>query len=127
MEVPQVEFRHESKVGATSDLIDRRGERRFKLEVEIQITSKSSGRLKGRTGDISQSGISALLREELTVGELVELDFTVPLGRVKIYAIVANRSAFRYGFRFAESRFVEEIIRPTCRVLGLEQYVSDGI
>lgn len=122
-----MEFRDESKANVTSDLIDRRHEPRFKLVVEIQITSKTSGILKGRTGDISQSGISALLRDELKVGELVELDFTVPLGRVKIYAVVANRSAFRYGFRFAESKFVEEIIRPTCRVLGLEQYVSDGI
>lgn len=122
-----MEFRDESKAGVTSDLIDRRHEPRFKFVVEIKIISKSSGILKGHTGDISQSGISALLRDELTVGELVELDFTVPLGRVKIYAIVANRSAFRYGFKFAESKFVEEIIRPTCRVLGLEQCLSEGI
>ena len=122
-----MEFRNESKTDVASDLLDRRRERRFKLEVEIKITSRNSGIVKGRTGDISQSGISALLREELAIGELVELDFTVPLGRVKIYAIVANRSAFRYGFRFAESKFVDEVIRPTCRVLGLEQYVSDGI
>lgn len=122
-----MEFRDETEASVTTDLIERRRQRRFKLEVPIQIISKTSGLLHGRTGDISESGLSAMLREELKVGELVELDFTVTHGRVKMYAIVANRNAFRYGFRFAESKFVEEIIRPTCRVLALEQCVGEGI
>ena len=57
----------------------------------------------------------------------MELDFTLPFGPVMIYAVVRQRSAFRYGFRFAESNFIKEIVHPTCRVLAMQQYVSDGI
>ncbi len=34
--------------------------------------------------DISESGISAMLRMEVPLGELVELDFTLPFGPVTI-------------------------------------------
>jgi hypothetical protein len=40
---------------------------------------------------------------------------------VKIYALVRQRNAFRYGFQFMESNFTEEVIRPTCRQLAIEQ------
>lgn len=113
--------------GPVAGLIDRRYQPRFKIEVDIKIHSKSRGLLKGRTVDLSESGISAILSLELPVGELVELDFTLPFGRVTIYAVVRQQSAFRYGFQFAESNFTEEIIRPTCRVLAMQQYVSGGI
>jgi PilZ domain len=112
---------------ASSDLLDRRGQARFKIEVEVSIDSKSCGLLKGHTVDISESGISAMVRLELPVGELVELDFTLPFGRVTIYAVVRQRSAFRYGFRFAESNFIENVVRPTCRVLAMQQRVSGEI
>jgi hypothetical protein len=112
---------------ASSDLPDRRGQARFKIEVEVSIDSKSCGLLKGHTVDISESGISAMVRLELPVGELVELDFTLPFGRVTIYAVVRQRSAFRYGFRFAESNFIEDVVRPTCRVLAMQQRVDGGI
>ncbi len=110
-----------------SDLIDRRYQPRFKLEVEITIHSKSCGTVKGRTVDISESGISAIVALELPVSEMVELDFTLPFGHVAMYAVTRQRNAFRYGFQFAESNFTDEIIRPTCRVLAMQQYVSGGI
>jgi hypothetical protein len=71
--------------------------------------------------DVSESGISALLKIEVPVGEFVELRFTLPYGPVTVYAIVRQRSAFRYGFQFVESHSVHEIIQATCRSLGLEQ------
>jgi hypothetical protein len=110
-----------------SDLIDRRCQPRFKLEVEITIHSKSCGLVKGQSVDISESGISAIVALELPVSELVELDFTLPFGRVMTYAVTRQRNAFRYGFQFAESNFTDEIIRPTCRVLAMQQYVSGEI
>jgi hypothetical protein len=113
--------------GAIADLIDRRHHPRFKIEVEIKINSRRCGLLEGRTVDLSESGISAILPLELPLGELVELDFTLPFGRVTIYAVVRQRRAFRYGFQFAESNFVEDTIRPTCRVLGMQQCVGGGI
>lgn len=113
--------------GPVADLIDRRYQPRFRIEVEIKIHSKSCGLLQGRTVDLSELGISAILPLELPLGELVELDFTLPFGRVTIYAVVRQRSAFRYGFQFAESSFAEDIIRPTCRVLAMQQYVGGAI
>jgi len=80
--------------------------------------------LKGRTVDISESGISAMLKLELPLGEVVELAFALPFGPVKIYAMVRQRSAFRYGFQFMESNFTEQVIRPTCRELAVEQSLT---
>ena len=100
---------------------DARRQPRFKLVVDIRIDSKTCGVLKGYTVDISESGISAMLRLEVPVGELVELQFTLPFGPVVVYAVVRQRNAFRYGFQFVPSPAMQEIVRTTCRSLSLEQ------
>ena len=100
---------------------DARRQPRFKLEVDIRISSKTCGVLKGQTVDLSESGVSALLKLEVPVGEFVELQFTLPLGAVSVHAIVRQRSAFRYGFQFVETHAVHEVIQNTCRSLRLEQ------
>ena len=107
-------------------LPDARRQPRFKLDVDIRINTKTCGVLVGRTVDISESGISALLKLEVPVGEFVELQFTVPFGPVRVYAVVRQRSAFRYGFQFVESNAVHEIIQNTCRSLELEQSLFGG-
>ncbi len=63
---------------------------------------------------------------EVALDEIVELDFTVPLGRVTTCAIVRQRSAFRYGFQFLELNFMTEIIRSTCRDLEVEQSLKNN-
>ena len=83
--------------------------------------------LNGYTVDISESGISAMLKLEVPVGELVELEFTLPFGPVKIYALVRQRRAFRYGFQFVESNLIQEVIRPTCRELAVEQSLLNEV
>lgn len=100
--------------------VDARRHPRFKLAVDITVYSRTRGKLKGRTVDISQSGISAMLKIEAPIGELVELEFTLPLGPVMTYAAVRQRNAFRYGFQFLELDDVQ-IIRSTCRQLSVEQ------
>ena len=102
-------------------VVDARRRPRFKIEVDVTIDSTTCGLLKGHTVDISESGVSAMLRLEVPLGEVVELTFTLPFGPVKIYAMVRQRSAFRYGFQFMESNFLEQIIGPTCRQLAVEQ------
>jgi hypothetical protein len=114
---------HQQTVGQVSTF-ERRHDPRFRIEVEVTVNSKTCGVVKGHTADISPSGISAILAREIPVGELVELEFTLPYGDVRIYAVVRQRSAFRYGFRFAESNFISEVIEPTCRHLKMEQYVK---
>ncbi len=105
--------------GEVQARLDARRQPRYKLEVDIRIDSRACGVLKGRTVDISESGISAMLMLEVPLGEFVELQFTLPFGPVKVYATVRQRSAFRYGFQFVESHEVHEIIQATCRSLSL--------
>ena len=100
---------------------ENRHQPRFKLEVDIRIDSKTAGLIKGQTVDISESGISAILRLEVPLGEMVELQFSLPFGKVRVYAIVRQRNAFRYGFQFVDAQAVHEIIKTTCRSLGLEE------
>ena len=52
--------------------------------------------LKGHTVDISESGISALLKIEVPLGELVQLEFALPFGQVRTYAMVRQQNAFRF-------------------------------
>jgi len=100
--------------------IDARRHPRFKLGVDIRVQSRTCGVLKGHTVDISESGISAIMRIEVPLGEVVELDFTLPFGRVTTYAAVRQRSAFRYGFQFLELNDLEAV-RCTCRQLAVER------
>ena len=71
--------------------------------------------------DISESGIAAMLTIEAPLGEIVELNFTLPSGPMTILAMVRQRNAFRYGFQFADSASLHLVIRRTCRDLALAQ------
>jgi len=74
---------------------------------------------------MSESGISAMLRVEVPVGEVVRLEFALPLGDVEVLAMVRQRNAFRYGFQFMESGPAGDTIARTCRQLAVEQPVPD--
>jgi hypothetical protein len=72
----------------------------FRLEVDTKINTKRCG--AGATVDISEFGVSALLKLEVPLGEFVELQFMLPYGPVTVYAVVRQRSAFwvvsQFGF-----------------------------
>jgi hypothetical protein len=121
-----MEAQNQPEVRPVRDLPDARRQPRFRLDTDIRINTKTCGVLVGRTVDISESGISALLKLEVPVGEFVELQFTVPFGPVTVYAVVRQRNAFRYGFQFVESNAVHEIIQTTCRSLEIEQSLFGG-
>ena len=116
-----MEAQNQLAASPVRDIVDARRQPRFKLEVDISIHSRTCGTLKGHTVDISESGISAMLRMEVPLGELVELDFTLPFGPVTIYAAARQRNAFRYGFQFLELNAVNKVIRSTCQRLSVEQ------
>jgi PilZ domain len=116
-----MEAQRQAAARPTPDIVEKRRQPRFKLEVKINVNSRTCGRLKGQTVDISESGISAILKIEVPLGELVELEFTLPDGPVIVYAMVRQRSAFRYGLQFVESDSVKEIIQATCRQLAMEE------
>ena len=79
---------------------EKRRDPRFKLEAELTVRSKK-GLIPGRTLEISEFGMSAILPVELLVGETVELKIKLPLNPATVRAIVRNRNVFRHGFEFA--------------------------
>ena len=71
--------------------------------------------------EISEGGFSAMLTEELKVGEEVEVSFNLSgTGRVKADAIVKDKNLFRYGFEFVDlNEEVRSQVRETCASLLL--------
>lgn len=107
--------------GQAHEFVEARRHRRFKLEVNVRIYARNSAVVRGQTVDISESGISAMLMVEVPIGEVVRLEFALPLGEVEVHALVRQRNAFRYGFQFVESSSAQDIIGRTCRHLAVEQ------
>ncbi|HEY1656870.1 MAG TPA: PilZ domain-containing protein [Candidatus Sulfotelmatobacter sp.] len=115
------ELEPRDQLGSSFSGREARRHRRFNLEVEIKIDSKTSGVLTGRTVDISESGISAMLKIEVPVGEMVELQFKLPNGPVSVYAVVRHRNAFRYGFQFVETPASRNMVLEACERLSAQQ------
>lgn len=98
---------------------------RFKLSTDIRVYSRNVGRLDGSTVDISEAGISAMLKLELAVGEVVQLEFELPFGSVAIRALTRHKTAFCYGFQFVEPD-PEGVIKETCSHLATQQAEPDS-
>ena len=102
-------------------VVDARRHPRYKLEVDISVYPRNDEVVRGYTVDISESGISAMLRVEVPIGEVVRLEFSLPEGDVEAHATVRQRNAFRFGFQFVDCGSKHELITRTCRQLALEQ------
>ena len=59
--------------GSVREFVEARRHPRYKLEVEVCVYPRNSEVVRGHTVDISESGISAMLRVEVPVGEVVRL------------------------------------------------------
>ena len=70
---------------------EKRRHQRLELEVEV-IVRTDSALLPGRTQDISESGMSAILPVELREGQEVELQIRLPRTAETTRAIVRNRN-----------------------------------
>jgi hypothetical protein len=121
-----LEPRSQLATGRIHEIVEARRHRRFKLEVKIRVYPRDCPVVRGDTVDVSESGISAMLRVEVPVGEVVRLEFALPLGDVEVLAMVRQRSAFRYGFQFMESGPAGDTIARTCKQLAVEQSATDG-
>jgi len=80
---------------------EKRRHERIEMEVEV-IVRTDSALLPGRTQDISESGMSAILPVELRDGEEVGLQIKLPRGSQTVRAVVRHRNVFRHGFEFAQ-------------------------
>lgn len=107
--------------------MDARRHPRYRLEMEICIYARNMPVVRGHTVDISESGISAMLRIEVPLGEVVRMEFKLPAGAVEVHALVRQRNAFRYGFQFVEDSSAHEVIGRTCRQLALEQSLANDV
>jgi c-di-GMP-binding flagellar brake protein YcgR len=104
--------------------VESRRHPRYEIDVDISIYPRNASVVRGHTVDLSESGVSAMLRNEVPLGEVVRLEFELPLGPVEVHAQVRQRSAFRYGFEFMEEKTSREIIGRTCRDLGMRLSVQ---
>ncbi len=105
----------------------RHGQRRFArsgFDVRIQVAVFRDGVTTtcwGRTNELSLDGIGATLSGELRVGEVVSLEFPIPLPPhvIKVRAIVRYSDGLRYGLQFLivtdEQRL---LLREVCVVLA---------
>jgi hypothetical protein len=98
-----LEPRSQLTTGPSHEIVEARRRRRFKLEVSFCVYPRGCPVVRGDTVDMSESWISAMLRGEVRVGEVVRLEFALPLGDVEFRALVRQRSALRDGFQFVES------------------------
>lgn len=105
-------------------MIEARRHPRYEIEVDVCVYARNAAVVHGHSVDISESGISAILRDEVPMGEIVRLEFTLPTGDVSIHATSRQRNAFRYGFQFLEAISQLEIIERACRQLAVAQSVQ---
>jgi len=119
-----MEVRGQFGTSRAHEFVEARRHPRYRLDVEIRIYPRDSEVVRGRTVDISESGISAILAVEVPIDEVVRLELSLPLGDVDVHALVRQRNAFRYGFQFVECSSAEDIIGRTCRQLAVEQAVK---
>lgn len=116
-----MDLRSQLGTSRIAEVVDLRRHPRFKVEVDIRVYPRESPVVRGHTVDISESGISAMLREEVPLGEVVRLELALPVGEVEVLAMVRHRTAFRYGFQFVEASSAEDVIGRTCRQLAAAQ------
>ena len=87
------------------------------MDVRIQLSVFREGAttaIWGRTSEIGQDGVGATLTEELHVGEVVSMEFPIPVApyQVKLRAIVRYANGLRCGFEFL---VLSEDLRGTLR------------
>jgi c-di-GMP-binding flagellar brake protein YcgR len=96
------------------------------LQVDIRVYPRNASVVRGHAVDISESGISALLTEEIPIGEVVRLEFSLPMGDIETHALVRHKEAFRYGLQFVETSSTIEVIGRTCGQLAMEESLREA-
>ena len=118
--------RSELGMDGIQEYVEARRHPRYKFDVDICIYPRNASVVRGHTVDLSESGVSAMIRNEVPLGEVVRLEFELPLGKVEVHALVRQRNAFRYGFQFMEEKPSHEIIARTCRDLAMQQSARES-
>ncbi|MGD0508164.1 MAG: PilZ domain-containing protein [Terriglobales bacterium] len=97
---------------------------RYRFDVRIQVSVFREGQTAtcwGRTSELSLDGIGATLSGEFQTGEVVSMEFPIPLAPhvMKVRAVVRYSEGLRCGFEFLivpeEQRL---LLRQVCVVLA---------
>ena len=97
---------------------------RWRLDVRIQVAVFREGvtaEFWGRTNELGADGVGATLSGELAVGEVVGMEFPIPVSPhvMKVRAIVRYCQGPRCGFEFlVVTEEQRETLRRTCDVLA---------
>jgi hypothetical protein len=98
---------------------------RYSLDVRMLVHIFRAGvttTIWGRSTMIGKEGIGGTLTGDLEMGEVVGLEFTVPLFQhpVKLRAIVRYKNGFQYGFEFlAVDAMQKQALERACEILPL--------
>ena len=116
----------QKQIGAV-DGSEKRQFHRFGLDVRLRVMLRKAGSrmaFQGRGNNLSEGGLAAFIPTELVIGELIELDLSLPYTAqpLKLRAVVRNRRSFTYGLEFVDITPAQQsIIERTCRALELVQ------
>jgi len=97
---------------------------RYRFDVRIQASVFREGVITtcwGRTNELAQDGIGATLSGELQPGEVVSLEFPIPLQPyvIKLRAVVRYSDGLRCGFEFLVLTNEQKLtLRQVCVVLA---------
>jgi len=84
---------------------EKRRYARYAVDTRLVIHSFQDGNAKsawGRIHEMGEDGLSATLTGELKEGDVVSLEFCLPVSTeaTKVRAVVRYRDGFRHGFEF---------------------------
>ncbi len=97
---------------------------RYRFDVRVQVSVFREGHTTaywGRTNELGQDGIGATLSGELQAGEVVSLEFPIPLPPhvMKVRAVVRYSDGLRCGFELlVVTEEQREILRQVCVVIA---------
>lgn len=78
---------------------------RYRVDVRVLVKVRREqglAELRGRSTDISEGGMGVTLAGELHPGDMVEMEFSLPLSRLTLHlrALVRRRNGLNYGLEF---------------------------
>ncbi len=113
--------KHEQAAAKANRRLRRFSRSRFDARIEVSVFREGqTTSYWGRTSELSVDGIGATLSGQLQVGEVVSLEFPIPVPPhiIKVRAVVRYSDGLRCGFEFLvvteEQRL---LLREACVVL----------
>jgi len=114
--------KHSPAAAKTHQRVRRFSRHRFDVRIQVSVFREGqTATYWGRTSELGQDGIGATLSGELQTGEVVSLEFPIPLPPhlVKLRAVVRYGDGLRCGFEFLVVTNEQRLaIRQLCVVLA---------